>query len=219
MSSFITRLADRAVRLAAPVAAEPEPGLEVIEGEVLVPASSRAIDVEVPRRPRAGRAPAESRGRSQVTAVPAAPAVTTRTPAVADLAAPSEPARPAAAAVAQDGPTAVIALSVDGAAEERPTVAPRAATSRAHADEGERVVVVATAAPIEPVWPAAAARATSDATPLAADAHEPAVRVHIGRVDVRSAAADPAKRQPTDQAERGPELSLTAYLRGERPRS
>jgi hypothetical protein len=84
--------------------------------------------------------------------------------------------------------------------------------------DGEGGPVASAAVRVTPAMPAVTAAREPALSAQAAPARreEPAVRVHIGRLEVRANLQHPPPEQPRREAPRGEELSLADYLRGKR---
>jgi hypothetical protein len=214
VSDFLSRIAARAVGDAAAalprvpgvfegLAAASPATLEVVE-EIVAQVGPQASPVEptppvpvgLPAAPTSANAsptlPQDSTTRPQVDARPAPP--------------PSEDARPAPAPVA--GPDRPERERVD----DRPAPARPRMSSEASALRTPMAAVPVTAA-----VPALVGAPEPAAPALTADAQKepPAVRVHIGRLEVRASLEEPAQ-QPRRKEPQPDELSLADYLRGER---
>lgn len=210
MSDFIGRMAARAVgeRAAAwprvpslfeTTNADGEPGIEVIDEEVVAPTPDRSARAAA----LPSREPVEARASSAVFAT----------------------------AVGQHGATQAGfgSLSELNVSHERPSPAPEAdepvrervrsaqPDSRPRPETPASAVAVAEP-PLQPTVPTVAAtRAPVAAPPATAARPEPsAVRVHIGRLEVRANLHEPIKEPPRREPARPPELSLADYLRGKR---
>lgn len=215
MSDFLSRLAARAVGESAAVRPRTpglfeEPGaaadatLEIVDEQVVAPRPG-------PVRDDGHAEPSNARAASPFAPTRAVAESVTATPGAE--AAPSAP-RPHQIAGAPP------AISGAGRDERRPEPVgarrrdPVAVTAsdlqgRPVASAAVRVTPAApaTAAAREPAFGARAAVARHD---------EPAVRVHIGRLEVRANLHQPASEQPRREAPRAEGLSLADYLRGER---
>jgi hypothetical protein len=207
---FIGRVAARAVgeRAAASPrvpslfeAPGPAPGgaLEVIDEEVVAPAPTRATlgARAAPRRsgdaPVPSAAPAPLPGESGAMRVEADPLP----PAERGVEAPPRES---------------------GERMPEPVATTRAPAPPGTQHEERAPAAVAVAAPVLtpalPVVPRAPARAVP--MPAAAPAEPPAVRVHIGRLEVRANLQEQPRRPERSPAPRPQELSLSDYLRGQR---
>ena len=208
MSDFIGRVAARAVgeRAAAwprvpslfeTSGADGEPGIEVIDEEVVAPTPDRsARDAALQ-----SREPVETRASSAAPAT----AVGQHGGTQAGLGPPSEPN------VSHERP--LPAPDADEPVRERVRAAQPHSRPR---PETPALAVAVAEPPLPPAVPAVAAtRAPVAAPPATAARPEPsAVRVHIGRLEVRANLHEPMKELPRHEPARPPELSLADYLRG-----
>ena len=218
MSDFLSRVAARAVG-EAPVA-QPrlpalferagfaaEPGLEVVEEEIVAPAASSAG-----RELRTGPEPLPSGDRT------AAPAAETRSRRSAQSTASPSPTSPRDSGEPSKRNDA-LSLERSGAAGQSAAAASPARVPAVSASPGPEPVRT-TATSVAVAVPAR--RAAPLAVPAPAVAHaaanvphdEPPVRVHIGRLEVRANLQE-APRTERRREEREPEgLALSDYLRG-----
>lgn len=210
MSDFIGRVAARAVgeRAAASPrvpslfeAAGPGPGaaLEVIDEEVVPPAPARAS-------PGAPAAPSQP-GASPAPAAASAP-MPSETPAVSgetDVLPPSK--RGAEASPRKNGERT----------PEPAATTPASAPRRTQSEERAPAAAAIAAPVLTPALPVVA-RAPAHAVPMpaAAAAEPPAVRVHIGRLEVRAHLQEQPRRPERPPVAKPQELSLSDYLRGRR---
>lgn len=207
MSDFIARVAARAVGERAavsprvPALEAAAPGLEVIDEEVVVPAGDRTLagapaplsPAQLPTRFAAPRPPLPL--ESATTPHPSDARFDQPSPE------PEPPPRPA--------------RRVNDPARER-TTQPAAPPRTRH--ERRALAEVALPSPMPRpalrMFSSAAARAVP--APVAAPAEPPAVRVHIGRLEVRANLHEQPQRTERAPAPRPSELSLSDYLRGRR---
>ena len=225
MSDFLSRVAARAVG-EAPVAsprpasrfedagAAADAALEVVGVEVAAAAAPRPPDtplpVAVPGTPDALPEAGPVSGRT-VPGQPERAAHSTRLP--------GEPDGPAAPIVSRkrDDRGLEVASAVPHERDPLPAAPAPVVVAPAAAHPLPAPAAVAVAVPAAPVVPEAARAADVRlAAVSAADVEEPAVRVHIGRLEVRANLQQaPPQRPPRDDA-RPQELSLADYLRGRR---
>lgn len=209
MSDFIGRVAARAVgqRAAASprvpslfeAGAPPGAALEVIDEEIVAPAPTRATlgAPAAPRRsgdsPVASAAPAPLPGESAAMRVEA------------DALPPAEP-----------GVEAPPRETGERTPEPVATTPSSAPSGTQHEERAPAAVAVA-APVLTPALPVVA-RAPAHAVPMpaATPAEPPAVRVHIGRLEVRANLQEQPRRPERPPVPRPPELSLGDYLRGRR---
>lgn len=211
MSDFIGRVAARAAgERAAALPRVPslfesqgtssDPELEVIEQEVVAPAPS-------PRRTPA-----------VVKASPPGQDVEPRGPSIAEGAVSAE----IDASPAPEPPEQFAPASPAPARREQPARAPVDAPpgqARLRPGRETHAPVIAVASPsVTPAVRAVRGARAPDMPPPApaAVAEQPAVRVHIGRLEVRANLQEPARQQPRPEPRRPLELSLGDYLRGKR---
>jgi hypothetical protein len=213
VSDFIARVAARAVGERA--AASPRvpalfgaagPGLdsiEVIDEEVVVPAPDSTL-AEAPAPQGPGEPPTRSAALPPLPVESAAELDSGDAPS--ELPAPEPPARPSPRHVS------------DPALERLAPPQPAAPPPTRHERRAPPDVAVASPRPTPALPIAASTPASAAPTPAAALAEPPAVRVHIGRLEVRAnlqAEQQRAERAPTPRPQ---ELSLSDYLRGRRER-
>jgi hypothetical protein len=209
VSDFIGRVAARAVgeRAAASprvpsqfeVAGAPGAALEVIDGEVVAPAPTRAS-------PGAPAAPRGSGDSPMPSAAPApVPGETAAVSGETDVLPPSE--RGAEASPRKNGERT----------PEPVATTPASAPRRTQPEERAPGAAAIAAPVLTPALPVVA-RAPAHAVPMpaAAPAEPPAVRVHIGRLEVRANLHEQPRRPERAPAPRPQELSLSDYLRGRR---
>jgi len=211
VSDFLSRMAARAVGEAAAArprvpglfeapAAAVEALLEIVDEEVVAP------------RP----VPAREEGRPERSSTRAAsPSAPTRAVAEPVTATPgAQAARPAPRPHEIAGAPPAISGVERREPPPEPVEARRDLVAVTVPDLGGRPV--ASAAPrVTPAVPAVAA-AREPAPPAPPHRDEPAVRVHIGRLEVRANLEQPAPEQPRREAARADALSLSDYLRGKR---
>lgn len=211
MSDFLSRVAARAVASRSVARSRsrfeqlsgPDAGLEIVDEEVVATVTRDSAQV-VPRRAAASDAapavaadtlparPSDEAARPAVDAVPApAPVAPTREPSLPAV----EPVEPVHELPTAPPPSA------------RPAAAPETVPLRA----------ALPAVPVTRVAAAAPARPERRTRPVAvAAAEEPAVRVHIGRLEVRANLQERVREQPRPEMPKAEELSLSDYLRGKR---
>jgi hypothetical protein len=211
VSDFVGRMAARAVGIS--VVAQPRiPGVfeEQAAGE---PASIAVIDAEViaprpsPREPAPSAPATPPPDASIAREATSEPRDEATAPPLERLAAPSpvEKLRPSYPVPDHDGRDEQAALP-------RPHARPRT-----QPDEPTSAPAVA-ARPAPPAVPALAFAAPSASSrPAAApQAEPPAVRVHIGRLEVRANVQEPPREPRRREVARAEGLSLSDYLRGKR---
>jgi len=209
VSDFIARVAARAVgeRLAssprAPALLEAAgPGIEVIDEEVVVPAADRTV-VGVPAL--APKSPGELSAHSATPPPLPVESAAGRDPSDASFEQPSPEASP-------PPPRHLSDPARERVPSPQPTAPPRTRRERRAPAE------VAVASPMPTPSILASVPAHVVPAPVAAPAEPPAVRVHIGRLEVRADLQEqpqPAERAPAPEPQ---ERSLSDYLRGRRER-
>lgn len=227
MSDLFTRLAERAIREMQPRATD---GFTVLEEPAEGPAPTLET-ANARRQPVVDRVapPAEPDPEPTTATAPrpigptsAEPTVTAERPETAaqstEPAAPStEPAAaPLNATTASADAEAVTIRSVvqakDHASPSEPASHFEPPSVAVSTPSLTTYVAVAQPTPAKPAWPAD----TIAPGPAGGD-DEPAVEVHIGRLDVRANLEQPAMpTQPRPTSKSVSELTLSAYLRGER---
>jgi hypothetical protein len=215
VSGFLARVAARAV--GQPAAARPRlpglyeqpagSGLEVVDTEATAPRPTQAAAAPFEGSRTAG--PTELAPPARPTAAPA-----TRPGPARERA---EPRTPASNTLLQ---TRSGAARIDPAGDERaePASPPQQPGELLELEAAVAAVAaeprVATARPLPAAEPPRAA-----APRTAAREEQPAVRVHIGRLEVRATLPEPAPQAARREAPRPPDLSLSDYLRGKRAAS
>jgi len=215
VSDFLSRMAARAV--GEPAAARPrvpalfeKPGaageatLEVVDEEVVAPRGTAGREEPHPAGTRAPAAspPAWPRPDPEPATAPPAPGATPSAPRPHEIAVP---------------PRAISSAQHHERLPE-PLQAGRPERLAVTAADGRNPPLASAAVRVTPAVPAvAAAPEPALSAPAAVARHdEPAVRVHIGRLEVRANLQQPAPKQPRREAPRAEELSLADYLRGKR---
>jgi hypothetical protein len=212
VSDFLSRVAARAVASRSVARSRsrfeqlsgPDAGLEIVDEEVVTTVTADSAQV-VPRRAAASDvAPA---GAADM--LPARPS--------GDAARPAVDAVPAPAPVAPTRESSLTAVEPVEPVHELADAPPPSARPAA-APEAAPLRVALPAVPVTRVGTAAApARPDRRTRPVAvAAAEEPAVRVHIGRLEVRANLQEGVREQPRPEIPKAEELSLKDYLRGKR---
>lgn len=221
MTTLLRRLAQRAVRAAAPVPVPVPEGLEVIDEE-------QTVDASPAGEPLHG-AP-DTSGHAAAPPPPGAPVVASPTPRdVRGLK--RDAGEPVASTPVREAPVVAATPWVPAVAASEPVVlthresAPAdessAATTVAAIASPDSTVEFVLAAPVSvPVWPVVvpAHRARGDAAGEQVHDGGPTVQVRIGRLDVRAVPPAPAPTAPrhAPSQDRTSELALSDYLRGKR---
>ncbi len=218
MSDLFSRLAERAIRETRP---PPPTGFTVLDEQVIQSGESPNPRNRASAIARPG-SPAEVVDRDQTAAHPAtvpAPKAAESTPSerndgtlTSDVPVAVAPFRPGQASPDSETPISAKRVHTTAAPTHPPTAPSEKRPAQAvPATAFTGKMALAQPVPNEPAWRAESAleRARTD--------DEPAVHVHIGRLDVRAnleQRATPRTLEPAAKPE--PDLSLSAYLRGER---